>query len=211
MNTFKHILFDLGGVIFHLNYQLTYQAFQKLTGLDQEHFFHQLHQPAFFDQHERGEISDHIFLTSFKNLNSNISHQQIIDAWNAMLIGIPEENLLYLEKLSRTHTLYLLSNTNAIHWKKVEDILRQAHQLERFYACFKKVFLSYQIGMRKPELRIYEYCLKEISIPGQDLLFIDDNIHNIEAAKQCQIQSILYPKDNPMLGSTLPVLTSNLS
>ena len=127
-----------------------------------------------------------------------------------MLIGIPEENLRYLEELSQNHSLYLLSNTNFIHWQKVEEILRQVQQLERFYGCFKKVFLSYEMGMRKPEKRIYHSCLKHIGIAGEQLIFIDDNIHNVLAAKECGINGIHYPKSNPLLAETLPKLLINL-
>ena len=206
MITDRHILFDLGGVIFHLNYQLTYQAFKKITGLDQDHFFHQLHQPVFFDQYERGEISNTIFLQHFKKNNEHLKDEDIINAWNAMLIGIPENNLLFIEQLAKNNTLYLLSNTNAIHWKKVEELLMNAGQLERFYTCFNKIFLSFEMGMRKPEHSIYHTCIKKIGISSSELIFIDDNIHNIEAAGQCGLKSLLYPKDNPLLEKTLPTL-----
>lgn len=206
MNTPKNFLFDLGGVIFHLNYQKTYKAFEKILGLNQQHFFNQLHQPPFFDQHERGEISNEEFFKNFSSFNSQLTTSQISDAWNAMLVGIPMENIEFLEDLASNSSLFLLSNTNAIHWKKVEFLLQQAKQRDRFYACFKKVFLSYEIGMRKPEERIYLHCLEKLKLTANDIIFIDDNIHNIAQAKKCGIRSIHYPSGNPLLGSTLPNL-----
>lgn len=199
----KIYLFDLGGVIFHLHYQRTYDSFQKLLGIEHEHFFHQLHQPDFFDQYERGEITDHIFLEKFTKFNSKISHNEIINAWNAMLIGIPEHNLLFLEHLAKSSNLFLLSNTNAIHWKKVIQLLDEKKQTKRFYDCFQEVFLSFELGMRKPEEKIYHHCQHKISAKASQIHFIDDNFHNIESAKKCGLSTRLYPAGNPALSMDL--------
>lgn len=192
-------LFDLGGVIFHLNYQKTYKAFEQILGMTHQQFFNQFHQPAFFDQHERGEISDESFLQNFKDLNPHLNHQEIINAWNAMLIGIPEENLDFMQQLSQNADLYLLSNTNNLHWEKVQELLDEKNQTKRFNNCFKNVFLSFELGMRKPEARIYQHCLSKIGVDAQDITFIDDNYHNIAQAKNCGINAKLYPPNNPLL------------
>lgn len=203
-------LFDLGGVIFHLDYNKTYHEFKRITGLSESQLFHQLKQPDFFDSFERGTISEEHFINFFKERylpndasstnNSNFS-EIISQAWNAMLLGIPEKNLSYIEKLSKTAPLYLLSNTNTLHWKKVINLLKNNNQLERFYACFSKIFLSFEIGLRKPEKEIYRYCLEKIACNESDIFFIDDNKDNINSANELGLKTFLYPPGNPLLNS----------
>lgn len=203
MNNRPIYLFDLGGVIFHLNYQKTYDAFEKVLEIDHQNFFNQFHQPEFFDLHEKGEITDENFFDLVKILNHKATDQAIVDAWNAMLIGIPNHNLLFLERLKKKADLYLLSNTNSIHWKKVHTLMTLAYQKDRFYDCFQKVFLSFELGMRKPEEQIFNHCITEIKAKPQDIIFIDDNYLNIETAKKCGLNAKLYPAGNPLLDESL--------
>lgn len=205
-------LFDLGGVIFHLDYNKTYQEFKKLTGLSENELFHQLKQPTLFDAFEKGEINEHDFLNSFKciylknklpNYSDSEIHTLIINAWNSMLVGIPEENILFLEKLSRNNCLYLLSNTNTLHWKEVLQLLKNKNQFHTFNSIFKKQVLSFEIGLRKPEVKIYEHCQSIIGCKKEDIYFIDDNKENIFSAQNFGFKTMLYPSGNPLLNSVI--------
>ncbi len=46
--------------------------------------------------------------------------------------------------------------------------------------------------MEKPDAKIYEYLLKEIKLPAQNVVFIDDRLENVDAAKQVGIDAILF-------------------
>jgi putative hydrolase of the HAD superfamily len=57
--------------------------------------------------------------------------------------------------------------------------------------CFEKVYLSYEMGMRKPDAEIFESVVSENNLVPAETLFIDDSLQHIEAAKKLGIQTYL--------------------
>ena len=179
----KNILFDLGGVLFHIDYQRTIKAFQKLGLTDFEAHFTQHQQNDVFDAFETGKISAHYFVDELQKLLPHCSEQQIIDAWNAMLIGIPKENLDLLEKLSNDYRLFLLSNTNVLHIQVANAYLKKTYGTASMNGFFEKAYYSYEIGMRKPHKETFEWVLNNAGIQAEETLFIEDTAQHIVGAK----------------------------
>ena len=92
-------------------------------------------------------------------------------------------NAALLKKLARTHKVYLLSNTNDLHY----EYLRKRYA---FAGQVHGAILSYELRMRKPEPRIYDAAVKLAGRPAGECLFIDDNLENIEAARRFGMQVI---------------------
>ena len=63
---------------------------------------------------------------------------------------MPKENILLLKDLSKKFRLFLLSNTNSIHINRINKLLYKNYNLKNLEPLFDKVYLSHQIGMRKP-------------------------------------------------------------
>ena len=100
LKDYPNIIFDLGGVILNLDYNLTIQAFEDLGLADFRTSFTQLEQAHFFDKYERGEIDTTTFRTELKGvLPLGTTDLQIDRAWNAMLLNLPTEHLLLLRGL----------------------------------------------------------------------------------------------------------------
>ena len=105
-------MFDLGNVIFDLDIEKTRQSFEKMFRKDADK---KILDKVFID-YECGRVSSDIFInTLLSQSNRNIQAVDIIDAWNSMLIGIPEYRLDMLLKLRERFNVFLLSNTNEIH------------------------------------------------------------------------------------------------
>lgn len=68
------------------------------------------------------------------------------------------------------------------------DIIRKMG----YYDLFNPVLLSYAIGIKKPNPEIFKILLKELQLPASHVLFIDDKIENVEAAKNLVIDSIQF-------------------
>ena len=179
----KNILFDLGGVLFHIDYQRTIKAFQKLGLTDFEAHFTQHQQNDLFDAFETGKVSAKYFVGELQKLLPHCSEQQIIDAWNTMLIGIPKENLDLLEKLSIDYRLFLLSNANSLHIQFVNVFLQKTYGIASMNGFFEKAFYSYEIGMRKPHKETFEWVMNDACIKANETLFIDDTAQHIVGAK----------------------------
>ena len=119
----KNILFDLGGVLFHIDYQRTINSFKTLGFNNFEKFFSQHQQNYLFDQFETGTINSELFVKKIQEFLPNSSDKAIIDAWNAMLIGLPRDYLKLLNDLGKNYRLYILSNANDIHIQFVNDLI----------------------------------------------------------------------------------------
>jgi glucose-1-phosphatase len=187
---FKNIIFDLGGVILNINYSILIDSFKEL-GLDNfEEHFSKAQQEKFFDLYEKGLISSTEFTGRLKNhCKPGITVNDIENAWNAMLLDLPQKRLDLLYKLNIEHRIFLLSNTNEIHMKWIYDYLMRTFAVRDFSDYFEKVYLSYELQMRKPDAEIFEFVLKENNLNAQETLFIDDSPQHLEGAKKLGIQT----------------------
>lgn len=188
INNYKNIIFDLGGVILNIDYILTEKAFSKIGISDFKTMFSQAQQTHLFDKYEKGFISSDDFRTELKKyLLEKTSNGNIDTAWNAMLLDLPKERIEFLKKTKLTHRTFLLSNTNDIHIEEINSYLNKEFKLSDLSSLFEKMYLSYKIGMRKPDAEIFEFVLGENNLKPNETLFIDDSIQHIEAAKKLGI------------------------
>ena len=198
MTAIKNILFDLGGVLYHIDYQITIKAFEKLGIKDFHKHFCQQQQNNLFDRLETGKISDNDFIKEIKVLLPNCTREEIINAWNALLIGMPQENIQLLKDLSNKYRIFLLSNTNLIHINQINKLLHKDYNLKSLEPLFNKIYLSHQIGMRKPNSETFEWVLRDAEILAQETLFIEDSIHHIESANKLGIHTQFWVSNEPI-------------
>jgi glucose-1-phosphatase len=188
----KNIIFDFGGVVINLDYDITIREFKRLGIDDFDIFFTKNSQ---LDKLDRGGISGKQFVEELKKyLPDTISDDQVIKAWNAMLLDFPEERADLLKKLKGQYRTFLLSNTNELHLDYYFGLLQKEHGVKDLSSFFEKQYFSNIIGMRKPDAEIYEFVLNENGLKPEETLFIDDNIQNIEGAARCGLRSIHLEK-----------------
>ena len=200
MTAIKNILFDLGGVLYHIDYGITIKAFEKLGIKNFHKHFSQQQQNNLFDQLETGKISNTDFIKEMKVLLPNCTKEEIINAWNGLLIGIPKENIQLLKDLSKQYRLFLLSNTNLIHINQINKLLYEDYNLKSLDPLFDKIYLSHQIGMRKPNRETFEWVLKDAGILAHETLFIEDSIQHIKGANKVGIRTHLWNSNEPFKG-----------
>src|SRR5690606_29498568 len=112
----KHIIFDLGGVLLNIDYQLTEKAFIEIGIPRFAEIYSQLQQTTLFDDWETGKINRKDFIQSLREKSEiPLTEEQICTAWNAMLLDFPLRRLKVLQQLRPYYDLVLLSNTNEIH------------------------------------------------------------------------------------------------
>lgn len=197
MKGIKHIIFDLGGVIINIDYQATYKAFEDLGVANFTSLYNQFTLNTLFDDLETGKVEPTVFLDEMQqHARPGTTHQQIIDAWNAMLLDFPLRRLQILQQLRQHYGLYLLSNTNAIHLDAFNKILQESRGIPSLASFFDKAYYSHLIGLRKPGKEVYQFVLDENGLDPAETLFIDDTLPNIEGARAVGLQTIhlLPPK-----------------
>jgi HAD superfamily hydrolase (TIGR01509 family) len=186
MKKCKAIIFDLGAVILNINYQNTIDEFTKLGVNNATTLYSKKVQTNLFNQIETGMISSNEFLKALQKETKNANINQVEKAWNAMLLDLPEERVHLIKKLKNNHTIYLLSNTNAIHIDAFKKQLGNKKWLA-FCKLFDKMYLSHELGLRKPDVKIFEYILKEQKLKAEEVFFIDDSPQHIASAKKIGI------------------------
>lgn len=194
----KNIIFDLGGVIYAINYKTTIKAFQALGINDFDSLFAKAGQSSLFDDLETGRISKDEFLLKLQAyLPKEVTNAQIIDAWNAMLIGFMPDALECIKQLKHKYRLFLLSNTNAFHIEKITS--KEGLVLfEQFCALFEKVYLSHEIGMRKPHTEVFHHIVEAQKLSASETLFIDDSPQHVEGALEAGLKAY-YLKDGEQI------------
>ena len=192
MKNIEAVIFDLGGVILNIDYNLTRAAFEKAGVHNFDEMYSQSNADDLFSKLETGTISEENFYEQIvKRTAIDISPDLIKKSWNAMLLTFREESLDFLEKIKDKYRLFLLSNTNHIHLKELKNIFNKKNRRNSFESYFEKAYYSCDINLRKPDVEIFEWILKENNLAAEKTIFIDDSVQNIEAAKQAGLQTIL--------------------
>ena len=188
MKNSKVIIFDLGAVILNINYQNTIDEFTKLGVKNASSFYSKKVQADLFNQIETGKITAEKFLTELQKETNNATINQVKNAWNSMLLDLPNERLELIKALKSKYRIYLLSNTNNIHIDAFKKQLGNA-KWEDFCNLFDKMYLSHEVGLRKPNTEIFKHILNEQKLKAEEVFFIDDSPQHIEGAKKLGIKT----------------------
>ncbi len=185
MTKTKNIIFDLGGVLLDIDFQKSVSAFKNLGIENFDEMFSQFKADELFENLETGKLSEPDFYKAIKKrTKAEITDKEIAFAWNALIIQFRIESLGFLEQLSGSYRLYLLSNTNSIHLKYFKQLFIIETGKPLLDSYFIKAWYSNEVGLRKPGSEIFEFVLQEEKIKAGETLFIDDTISNIETAKK---------------------------
>lgn len=184
----KNIIFDLGGVILNIDYNLTIEGFKNLGVENFDSLFTQAQQVGLFDELDKGLITPEQFRDDIRHITCiNLSDQQIDIAWNAMLLDFPPSRLALLKKTHAHYRTFLLSNTNAIHFVEYNRVLIDTFGVHNLSEFFEKEYYSHLIHLRKPDAEAFEIILRENNLNPCETLFIDDTKQHIEGARKLGI------------------------
>lgn len=182
----KAIIFDLGNVLIHFDARRAAERFARQAGVPVEkvwrHFFTSRVEKAY----TRGEITTREFFKHAKlAFNSNINFTDFSKLWNDIFWENQKIRPI-LKKLSRHYPLYLISNTNALHFNHVRC------RFPQIFRHFKRAFPSHLVGHRKPDPKIFWKVLREIRLRPEETLFIDDMPNFVEAARKVGMKGIRF-------------------
>lgn len=179
-NNIRSLLFDLGNVIVDIDID---GAHDRLNQLFRKNAVRDVIERAFIE-FECGRISTDIFInTLLSQSERKVQALDIIEAWNSMLIGIPDYRLEMLRLLKGKYSVYLLSNTNALHLEWIHRYVRRAHKVDNFEKVFfDHAFYSHLVGDRKPNASLFKFITQDsFMIPGLTL-YMDDVQENLDVA-----------------------------
>ena len=188
----KNIVFDLGGVLVDLDFKAAINGLQEAGFAKVKEQLLALDQGGIFQKFELGEITADEFRTAIRENSTVALTDEEVDAlWNAMLLEIPREKLELILDLRGKYMVYLLSNTNSIHW---DYVCKNAFNYRGFRVndYFEETFLSYEMHLAKPDKAIFEKVLHDANLLPEETLFIDDSEANCQAASELGIHTHHY-------------------
>ena len=133
---------------------------------------------------EKGSITAQVFAEKIKkDLTIEASPKIIIEHFTQWPIGLFPGAEELLQNLNLGYRLAVLSNTNELHWPRI---------IEEFKipSYFEKIFASHLLNKAKPELSIFQHAINELKVEPASILFLDDNLKNVEASRKLGIQSL---------------------
>lgn len=171
-------LFDLGKVIVDINFEKCLEIWSFYINKPPSYIIKNYRFDEHYDAHERGELTINEYKDAVNSrLKIDLTLNQFLHGWNSIFQGLFINIEKAIKFLSRTSPVYALTNTNEEHrqvWGKLYPHL---------FDLFENIYISNEIGLRKPERECYQYVLNDLSLETNQIKFYDDNIENITSAK----------------------------
>ena len=188
----KNIVFDLGGVLVDLDFKSAINGLQQAGFANVKEQLQSFDREGIFQKFELGEMTAEEFRSAIReNSTVTLTDEEVDALWNLMLLEIPREKLELILDLRGKYMVYLLSNTNSIHW---DYVCKNAFNYRGFRVndYFEKTFLSFEMHLAKPDKAIFEKMLEDANLLAEETFFIDDSEANCKAAAEVGIHAHHY-------------------
>lgn len=205
----KNIIFDLGGVIVHLNdLSSPVSRFQQLGFTDVSDYLTLYGQKDFIMRLENGEIDEMEFvrILAEKCNNPSLTYDDAKWAWMGFIGETEQKNLDFLLLLKEKYNVCLLSNTSGfiMDWAHSCDFSPAGKPIDDY---FHTIYTSYELKDYKPSLSIFRKMIDKEGINPDETLFLDDGKKNIEAAQMLGIHTLHVGKDEDLIPALMERLT----
>lgn len=184
-------IFDLGNVIIDIDYSHTFRLLKELLDPDLHFKVDKFYLTDFHKAYEKGLINSDQFRVEVNTyFEQDWSPEKVDEVWNSLLGKIPSYRMDLLKKLSQSHRIGILSNTNEIHIEAVNKLLQQDFGMDSFWEISDYVYYSHEMGLAKPSEEIYEEMLRRLQTTADRVVFFDDLAANVAGAKKVGIEAI---------------------
>jgi putative hydrolase of the HAD superfamily len=179
------IISDFGGVICSYDYRIFCEHLARKIGRSAEEIYAVVYGNDLQVQFERGRVSGREYHRRVMDLlGTEMPYPEFFQMYGDIFTEIPATCDL-LRRLHARYPLYLLSDTNEIHFGYVR---KTVGVVELFDECV----VSYEVGVMKPDPGIYQEALRRSGLPAEACVFIDDRPGNVEGARRVGMQALLF-------------------
>jgi putative hydrolase of the HAD superfamily len=176
------VIFDVGGVYLQGSYVDFLNKSYSLLGIDKVEKADQA--PVFDTDFNTGKITaEQCFKRLFGKELSDGQLEDVLGLWTTTWTLQPDMADL-VERLGKRYSLAILSNSDPVNSEK--------YAAKGWYAPFDPVVLSHEVGILKPEARIYEILLERLQLPAESCVFIDDQVKCLISAADVGMDVILF-------------------
>ena len=179
------LLFDLGGVVFEIDFERALQTWSNSTLLPIEEIRSRFRLDQAYEKHERGEIKAAEYFSHLRRvLELEANDAEIAKGWNAIYLEEIAETVDYILAVNNTMPCFAFTNSNPTH----QAFWQAAYP--RAVKSFRQVFVSSDLGLRKPERAAFEAISGATGIELNAMLFFDDTEENVNGARAVGMEAI---------------------
>ncbi|MBM3250516.1 MAG: HAD family phosphatase [Candidatus Omnitrophica bacterium] len=184
----KAVIFDLGNVLIDFDHIIAARRISRFCKKTPEEIYGLFFNSKLTTLFEQGRISPPDFYLKVKEmLRLDLSYEAFVPVWNEIFFLSPKNRLVYnlAVALRARYSLALLSNINILHFE----------YLKKFFPVFDifgHVFASCEMGLIKPDARIYESILKELKVLPGEAFYVDDRQELVESAKTLGMRAFVF-------------------
>lgn len=180
------LIFDMGGVVLFFDHMLTCRRLANLTNHTPAEVYNLIFKEELEQLYDEGKISTREFYRSvMQRLGLNIRFDRYREIWT----NIFEENIQMTDLIRRlrksNHLIYLLSNTNELHFEYVTSRFSIINEFDEY-------ILSYEVGNRKPDISMFRAAMKKSGLPPNKHIYIDDIDEFVRAAQSIGMKGIAF-------------------
>lgn len=179
------LLFDLGGVLFNISFDRALEGWQSMSTLSKDEMRRAFSFDEAYQRHERGEMRREEYFDHLRRrLQLRGSDDEIEMAWNAIFLDEIPSTLALVQEARHRFPCYAFSNSNHTHCRAWRA------KYPRIIEAFDRVFVSCDIGVRKPEAAAFMYIADNIGVAPGSILFFDDTHENVTGAVAAGLQAV---------------------
>jgi glucose-1-phosphatase len=180
------LLFDVGGVVIEIDFGRALASWAAAAGAPVDTLRARFSFDDAYQRHERGEIAAGEYFAALRSsLRIDVPDAALVTGWNAIYVKEVPGMRALLGTIADRFPIYAFTNSNPTHHAFCS--VHYAGVLERF----RKVFMSFEMGLRKPERAAFETIAAAIDVPLDRILFFDDTPANVEGARSIGMPAVL--------------------
>ncbi|MDP4290533.1 MAG: HAD family phosphatase [Bacteroidota bacterium] len=192
----KNLIFDFGGVIINIDPRQAGRTLKEMGVKDMEQLHQKILAKGLYLDLEKGLITPSAFRKGIKELaDIPLTDTQIDRAWNSIIVDLPKPRFDLIRQLKQNYNVYLLSNTNEIHYQYFNRFAIENLGVNSLEDFFTQCFFSHRMKLRKPDQEIFLKMLEIAKINPSESLYIDDIPENVQAARQVGLHGIVHHPD----------------
>ena len=180
------MIWDLGGVLVRTENYAPRRALAGRFGMTLEEIEDFVFSGESGDRAQRGEISVE---QHWENQRKELGLSPVeMQAFREQFWGgdrLDTELVAYIRQLRRSYKTGLLSNA-------FSDLRQVVTEVWDFADAFDEMIISAEVGLVKPDPRIYRLALDRLGVAPEEAVFIDDLLRNVEGARAVKMNAIHF-------------------
>lgn len=183
----KAVIFDVGGVVLHVNRDMFFEQISELNGLPVP-----MLRSLFFDTHhlervcETGLVNSEEFFEKLKEIyNVQISESEMTKLYTGAVFTPIHSTFELIKRLKQRFIIGMLSDTGEWDFEQVFKNIE-------IFPLFDEIILSYKVKSMKPDSRIFEQALLQLGLKAEECVYVDNVKEYSDKSTQLGFKGVHY-------------------